>query len=194
MLIFSKAKSKLEDSRTIFKKLQASKDIQTFRALFNSFLQSSRAITYALQKDGKHIPEFQQWYKTKQTEMRNDDLLRFMHTARKEDFHEGKHRLSFSMHLHYLDTSNVGPPPSPDARLGISNEGVFWIMNKGTPREERIPIKDRGQATYFISIENPPTSHLGQKLENNNPIEICKLTLAYFSNLIIEAEEMFSTR
>ena len=192
--MFNRAKSKLEDSRTIYSNLQTCEDIPAFRALFNSFLQSSRSITNALQKEGKQLPEFTNWYLMKQDEMRNDELLRFMHIARTEDFHEGKHRLRFSTHIQYLDTSSVGPPPSPTARLGISNEGLFWIMNKGTPREERIPIKDRGEVSYYISIDNPPTSHLGHKLENNNPLVICQLTLAYFSNLIIEAEEKFSAQ
>lgn len=191
--MFSRAKSKLEDSRTIFKKLQATEDLQTFRALFNSFLQSSRAVTLALQKDGKHIHGFTEWYKIKQDEMHDDELLSFMNIARTEDFHEGKHRLNFSTYIQRLDTSNMGNPPSPKAHWTINNEGLFWINNKGKPQEERIPIKQGGIWMQHVSITNPPTFHLGQKLEKNAPIELCQLTLTYFENLVFEVDQKFST-
>lgn len=187
--MFTSAKTKLEDSRVIFRQLRASSDAPSFRSLFNSFLNASRAITYALQKDGKHIAGFKDWYKVKQAQMRNDELLRFIHDARTEDFHEGKHRLSFETHIHHL---MAGPPPSPNARMVIGSEGPFWIVNEGTPQEQRVPI-NQGTYTIQVSIANAPTVHLGKRLAKNDPMTICQLALDYFSELVHEAKTKFAS-
>jgi hypothetical protein len=189
--MFSNAKNKLEDSRVILQQLELASDAPAFRSLFNSFLSASRAITYALQKNGEHIPGFKEWYATKQSEMKDDELLRFIHEARTDDFHEGKHRLNFSTTVHHFSTSMAGEPPSPDAKMAIGGEGVFWIVNEGTSREQRIPIKQGGDFATEASIGNPPTAHLGQPLTRNDPVAICQLALDYFSGLVHEAITTF---
>lgn len=106
---FGNTKSKLEDSRNILDQLKLAKNATNFKALFNSFLSSSRAITYALQKEGKKINGFEEWYKEKQDEMRKDKLLRFIHEARTIDFHEGNNVLEVSsFNINHFSTSNIG--------------------------------------------------------------------------------------
>jgi len=65
------ATAKLEDTRTLLDQLNQAGDAILFKALFNSFLNSARAITYALQKDFHDAPEFKDWYTIKQGEMTN---------------------------------------------------------------------------------------------------------------------------
>jgi hypothetical protein len=105
--MFTGAASKLEDARTILDELRRTRDTLAFRALFNSFLSSARAITDALQKDGAALPSFADWYVGKQAEMRADELLRFIHEARIQDFHKGKHRLAFNTHMKHFSTQDV---------------------------------------------------------------------------------------
>lgn len=186
--MFRNADTKLEDSRVILDQLKAAGDAPTFRSLFSSFLSSSRAITYALQKGGGHITGFDEWYKVKQQEMKDDELLRFIHEARTEDFHEGKHRLQFATHIQQLSTSMVEPPPSYDAEITIGPEGPFWIVNKGTTQERRVPIKQGTDYVVQVSIHNAPVTHRGKKLTKNDPITICQLALDYLSELIHEAK------
>ncbi len=170
------------------------KDAITFKVYFNSCLNACRAITNALQKEGKHIPGFEEWYKQKQEEMKNDELLRFIHKARTEDFHEGKHRLVFvRSFIHSFSSEDAGTPPSPDATLIIGTEGMFWIVNRGTPYERRIPIR-KGKYTIEVAIDNPPQVHLGKKLKKNDPVTICKLALNYFTDLVAEAKSKFGTK
>jgi hypothetical protein len=190
--VFYSARSKLEDSRTIFEQLKQAMDAMAFKALFNSFLNSSRAITYALQKEGKKLKGFNSWYEKKQEEMKNDQLLRFIHEARTEDFHEGKHRLNFATHIEHFSTALAGQPPTPNAAIGIGGEGPFWIVEPGTARERRIPIRQGGKYTVNVSIQDPPSQHKGTILFDNSPINICWLALNYFSELIEEAIEKFS--
>lgn len=185
--MFNAAKSKLEDTRTIFEQLRNASDPPTFKALFNSFLGSARAITAALQKEGSKKPGFNEWYGEKQKEMKNDELLRFIHEARTEDFHEGKHRLVFATYMEHFSTAAVGKPPAPNAKIGIGADGPFWIIHEGTPKERRIPIKQGGNFSIRISIANPPTTHLGGVLKKNDPLSICQVALDYYGNLVYEA-------
>ena len=190
-MVFGNTNSKLEDSRNILNILKSTKDAMNFKSLFNSFLSSSRAITYALQKEGKKINGFEEWYKEKQDEMRKDELLRFIHEARTIDFHEGKNVLGTSVYINHFLNSNVGPKPTPDATIGIHKDGIYWTINKGTPRERRIPINKGGKFLTNISIKNPPSQHKGKSLEKKDPIAICELCVKYMEELVFEAIEKF---
>ena len=191
--MFSKTKSKLEDTRNILDQLIRASDASSFRALFNSFLNSARAITYALQKEGKNISGFNDWYLLKQEEMINDELLRFIQLARKQDFHEGEHRLDFSTAITEFSTNQAGSPPSTNAAIVIGADGPFWLVDEGTPRERRIPIKQGGTWATRVGIKNAPTKHRGKTLERNDPITICHVVLVYFSELVYEAMQSFSS-
>jgi len=191
--MFQRALSKIEDCHIILDKLIQADDALSFRALFNSFLTSARAVTFALQKEGKHISGFNDWYALKQQEMRDDELLRFVHEARNEDFHEGKHRLTFSTYIDHFSVKQAGSPPSPNAKLVAGAEGLFWIVDEGTPRERRIPIKRGGRFVIMASIAKAPTMHRGKPLQANDPVTICKITLDYLSELVHEAISRFGT-
>lgn len=146
-----------------------------------------------MQKDGKNVPGFSEWYEAKQEEMRNDELLRFIHEARTEDFHEGKHRLNFSTFINHFTTNQTGTPPSPNASIGIGLDCIFWNVDVGTPHERRIPIKQGGSYYSSVSIVNPPTKHRGKDFLINNPVTICQLALDYLSELVYEADIKFGS-
>jgi hypothetical protein len=172
--------------------LEGVTDFPAFRSLFNSFLSAARAITYALQKDAKKLRGFTEWYAEKQAQMTADDLLRFIHDARIEDFHKGRHALDSFTYIHHFSPEEAGPSPAPGALPVIGAEGAFWIVDEGTPRERRIPIK-AGSFVTMIRIANPPRMHMGRVLERADPLSICRLALAYLENLVHEAESRFAT-
>lgn len=191
--MFTGALSKLEDCRFILDQLKAATNAPSFRSRFNSFLSASRAITYALQKDGAHIQGFKNWYERKRLEMENDDLLRFLHSARTEDFHEGKHSLTFETYVDRFSGGRAGRPPSPDAKMAFGAEGVFWVVDEGTPQQRRIPIKQGGDWVTLISVANPPRGHRGKELASTHPLTICELAVRYFSELVHEAKTKFAS-
>ena len=94
-LNFIKTKIKLEDARISLKSLCDANNPVEFRTAFGNFINNVRAITYAMQKEGSKYELFKQWYKQKQSEMGKDELLRFVHDARIDDFHKGESVLTF---------------------------------------------------------------------------------------------------
>lgn len=191
--MFNAAKSKLEDARTILGELDQVGDAISFKAWFNSFLGSARAVTNVLQKEGNKVPKFSSWYEVKQEEMKKDQVMRFVHKARIDDFHRGRHRLKFSTHLRHMSGDEAGPPPSPDAKLVLRENGVFWIVGVGTATERRIPVKKGARYITNISIAGAPTEHLGAKLVRNDPLRVCHLALVYLEKLVREAESTFGS-
>lgn len=190
--MFDSAKTKLEECHVILEQLRAATDAPSFRAFFNSFFSTSRAVTNSLQKDGRHVVGFNDWYGAKQEEMRNDELLHFIHKARIKDFHKGKDELVFATHIRYFSTAEAGPPPADNARMVAGGEGMFWLVDEGTPHERRIPIDKGGAYSVHVAVQNAPTVHRGKKLQRNNALTICDLALNYLSELVHEARAKFS--
>lgn len=188
--MFAAAQHKLEDARTILQQLERAADPPVFRSLFNSFVSAARATTNALQKDGKNLQGFAQWYAEKQDEMKADELLRFIHKARTEDFHQGKHRLTFDTYIAHLSGKEAGPPPAPGAALVIGADGPYWLIDKGTPGERRVPVSG-GSFAIRIAIANPPKTHLGANLQRTDPLSISRLALEYLQKLVHEARSRF---
>lgn len=186
--MFERAQQKLEEAIVHLDGLADAKDTQAFRSHFNAFVNAARAISNVLQKEGRHSSNFNAWYQEKQQEMRGDELLRFIHDARIEDFHQGKHRLQFpSAYIEHFSTNQAGPPPSPNASIIIGTEGPYWLVDAGTARERRIPVRQGGKWIVQVAIDSPPSSHLGQRLEKVDPITLCQLVVRYFETLLYEA-------
>jgi len=187
--MFNNASNKLEDARVLLDKLIQASDFVEFKSLFNSFLSSSRAVTYALQKQGKAIKGFSKWYSLKQEEMKNDELLKFMHNSRIEDFHKGVHKFACSTYIKHLSTNELNKPGN--ASMIIGSEGAYWVVDEGTSKERKIPIKG-AEYTISVSIQSAPKKHLGRVLAKNDPITLCKLTLEYLETLVYGAKTKFS--
>jgi hypothetical protein len=183
--MFNNASNKLEDTRVLFDKLTQASDFVEFKSLFNSFLSSSRAVTYALQKQGKAIKGFREWYSLKQEEMKNDELLKFMHNSRIEDFHKGVHKFACSTYIKHLSTNELDKPGN--ASMIIGSEGAYWVVNEGTSKERKIPVKG-AEYTISVSMRNAPTKHLNKELATNDPLTLCKLTIEYLEVLVYEAK------
>ena len=187
--MFERASTKLEDGRALLSSLTTAQDAHKFRAFFNGLVNTLRGVTNALQSEGKRIEGFQEWYATKQDEMRSDQLLRFIHDARLEDFHTGKHRLRFpEARIESFTMGAAGPPPTADATVAIGPAGPVWVIDKGTPTEKRFPVTAGGSWSVDVRLDNAPHTHLGETMARNDPVAICEDALTYLENLVYEAK------
>lgn len=188
-------KTKLEDARTTLSLLKSAKNSMEFRAAFSAFINNSRAITYAMQADGSKDTAFMQWYEHRRVEMQKDELVRFVHDSRIEDFHKGIHQLDFVSEAKFanLDPSLV-MSRSPHLFSGngtweitLTGEGLFTTVNSGTPQEQRAILDQSLLESTKVSVQNPPKSHMGQPLNSDCPTYLCELVMTYFEDLVFHA-------
>jgi hypothetical protein len=189
--VFKRAVNKLEDARVALERMQRSQHEQHFKEAFSSFVTSARSITWALQKDGKGIDRFEEWYNAKQEEMKQDDMLRFMHDVRTADTHKGEHPLHFAQQLVGGFLAGPSEAPVPGAEMVFYN-GFYWVVDKDTPRERRLPLPVGGGALQMlVRFEYAPPLHRNKPLIQNDPVTVCQLTLTYMEELVYEARATF---
>lgn len=188
MADFSRAIRKLEEARTCLNSMSHVQDAIAARTAYCAFINSCRTVTNALQKDGASIEGFTKWYEEKQDDMREDKLLRYFHEARINDFHKGEELLGYTT---FLSSFGVSPPPVKGAQLIMGGEGPFWIVNQGSPDEQRIPARIQGDGTSRIYVKNPPREHKGKVISTDSPADLCNYAFRYVAELIHEARKLF---
>lgn len=192
--MFERSMAKIGEVEQFIEQMGNAVDTQLFRSQFNACLSALRSITFALQSEDKHVSGFEDWYGVKQSEMRGDELLRFIHDSRNADVHQGRHSLKFTgAEIGMFETDKAGPPPADNSVMVIGIEGPYWIVDHGTPNERRVPIRQGGNWTIHVAIENPPKTHLGHALTQTNPITLCRTALEYFHQLVIDARVEFQS-
>ena len=195
-IMLPKTLFKLNDAKIILDELKKSENPYSYKALFFSFISHARAITYAIQAEAKYVDGFEEWYLAKQDEIRKDELLRFVHDARIDDFHRGNYNLlNFSSTVVKPYTEeDTGPPPAPEAIIGLTSMGLVWILGQGTGTELRIPIDIGPKLKTNVVVWNPPKSHLGNDVDASCPIRLCEMVINYFSDFVREAQELFGQK
>jgi hypothetical protein len=196
---------KLQDARTAIAAMNTAGDFPSFRRAFNQCLAALRSVGYkldgetkrALRKSGRKadVPNYQNWWKTKETQLRTDPLMLWTVTVRDGDTHlrdEGvfNHRLE----TRFTGTDDFEPGP-PGADLVINADGAVWVVGMGTVREHRTPAKFRPGApatmNHEVGVANAPTEHLGKTLTQNDPLTLCQLALEYWEGLVEEAGKLW---
>jgi hypothetical protein len=191
--MFEKSTQKLEEARVHFDHLRSASTAQAFRSHFNATVNATRSVWDVLKAEGKHTPEFKEWREAKWAVIASDDLLGRLDRARVGDFHRGQEQVSFGTHIDFLSSESIGPPPVPGAALVIGAEGPAWLVNQGTPRERRVPIRPSAATRFTVGagLVDPPKHHLGESLPQTDPVTFCQLAIAYFEELLYEAKAKF---
>ncbi len=187
--------TKLEDARTMHAELMLASDPVKFRSAFGAFINNCRAVTYAMQAEGSKDEAFKLWYRDQQEVMRCDELIRFVHDARIEDFHKGLHQLEF---LSLASARAIDPGTVMSLNSGafqgnkdgwsfsLGGDGLFITKDEGTPKEHRVMLSQAMIKTK-ISIRNPPKAHKGHSMKLDDPLVLCNLVLEFFETLVFEA-------
>ncbi len=184
---------KLEDARVEIERLDAAQDGRSYREAFAAFVNHSRAVTNAMQKELRHKADgFDDWYGTKEVEMRADPLLKYFHNLRVEDFHREGNRLQFSTSFDFGAGRRLGPVPAPEAMLMSHDDGFYWVIDQGTPKERRIPLKAPQLFQTQAYLVDAPTTHKDKPVGTRSPRSLCKLVLEYMESLVFEAKKRFA--
>ncbi len=190
-IAIEKAERRLQRARECLDQLKSPKNLQEFLLVWTDFLLALNGVYTCLEQGAKSSPQSRQWFGQKKRFRKEDPLLQYLHQARNAD----EHGLS-PVSKNKLPTAIITPGTgNPEAVSNIKSDELSVtfeydpskghlprILLKG-PSILLVPVKDdRYGSTY-----DPPTKHLGQKIDNNAPLPVALMGFEYVSNLIVEA-------
>lgn len=169
-------------------------DFETFTDLWYTFLTATKNIYTAI-KNGSKSAQDRQWFGAKDAERRNDELLQYLFQARDDDEHGldmgaehvrgsigiGARREGFAtgVRINFLRIDGRG---NAFANLE-SIDGLPIAIEQRPPHIALRPVTGRGPVVYA-----PPTKHKGHEIDGRYPEPVARLALAYFEELVGEAE------
>lgn len=181
-----KAKKNLHECEYHLNRMIDSQNTEELEINFAAFVNSSRNVTFVLQKEFNSEAAFDNWYKSKQEEMRSDELCKFFSTLRNKIIKEGINKIEGNTKISRFDSSNDMIDRPKNSSLVITGKGIFYLINKGTSKEDLIPAETTARAVTTIFIKDAPHNHLGKIIQNNNIIELSKIYYSYLKNIVEE--------
>ncbi|MBS0606935.1 MAG: hypothetical protein JSR57_08295 [Verrucomicrobia bacterium] len=168
-----RAKMNLHQCQFHLNTMKKANNAEEFEIGYAAFVMSSRTVTFVLQKEFKHRDHFNDWYIKKQNEMNDDKLFKFFIEQRNFIEKEGINALEFIMNINELQLSSGVNENSEISSIEILPKGTFYLVNKGTPREDLIPAALNGKITVgiFLRINGQPLNVLEVCTEHYNKLK-----------------------
>lgn len=189
-----KARSRLRNIDKAIRELDAGGTFEAFTDAWFSFLTAYKSIYTALEQGAKVSPQSRQWFGSKSSERRADELLQYLYQARNDEEHglenatkavPGRATLEIVVpDSLQIDLSNVVFDGNT-ARL--PNGDMAKVIENIPPHVILIPVQDRGRNEY-----RPPTAHLGKSIQDASPLGVARLAQSYMVRMAYEAEQLIA--
>lgn len=203
-----KAKRRYRVASSSFAAMQISDNHRELADHWYIFLHAAKGIYTTLEQGAKATPQARQWFGEMTKVRKNDPLLRYVSEARNDDEHGIEENTELRKSALKIGVATPGSSRAMIDQFGNTfiNCGTAYYIEGGNPNQENLPVvqsldgkpvysifqperiilkpvHDRGRNQY-----NPPTTHMGKKLETGGPVEVAELTLNYLEKLIAQAE------
>lgn len=180
----SETEKKLRESQYFYNQmLENYAEPEKFEFNLQAFLSAARSVTFVMQKEYSKKPNFEEWYELKRKEMQADEMLRFFHKARTVSIHEKPVSLGTMAHIRRIYIHSV--PQGWGFAITAKGEPV-WI----TPKGERVHASEFDkEVTRVYLFNNPPKTFLGVDLKDFSVVHLCRLHLAYLTDLAKQVHE-----
>jgi len=175
---------KLQEARYFLKRmLETYSSPFEFECNLQAFISSARSVTLVMQTEYSKKPNFNEWYDEKQKEMKADEMINFFNKARVTTIHKKPLDIGTFAYIKDIYLNSVPRGWS----FAISGKGEpTWI----TPKGERVHASEfDNQVERVYLFDNSPKSFLGVKLKDFSVVTLCRLYLAYLSDLVKEVTE-----
>jgi len=174
--------------------MKSSKSAEELEINFSAFLNSTRNVTFALQKEFAGNKKFTKWYKKKMKEMTKEPLLLFFVKLRNRTVKEGITGLKgISLTIKSLDTSkDLINKPEGSANLIITRKGPYWNVFPNSPKADLLPADTTGEIYSVVALEGIPKTFLGKELEPNIS-KVCDTYYLYLKQLVEECTEIVNS-
>lgn len=184
---FAHAKAKLEEAQLLQSALRDLDKIPNFpvyRAMFFGFLGATYALKESLCKTCRALGvDATEWYEIQFGILKSDPVLGAFYKLNNRNKHESG-PLPLRSYLSSLASTSVGAPPS-GARLRISHEGVFVILEEGTPRERVVAVAGHIPADWRVMLEMSEDGVVGQATELSEHV------IGFYQQFVFDARRKF---
>lgn len=202
-----KSKKNLHQTEYHLNKMKQSKHFEELEINFCAFVMSARTVTFVLQKEFTNHLEFgerfRNWYGvkdkvlpgTKMDLMSKDSLCKYFKNIRNNVEKEGINNLKAISSTIRSYSTEEDKTNYPDGFSGIimGSKGIYYIVYKGTKKEDLLPAINSGWVTTEVILNNPPNLHLNKQINDNSMFNLCELYYNFLINLVEEWNEIMIT-
>jgi hypothetical protein len=171
--------------------MKAASNVEEFEDAWQDFLGSLEKSWIKVERSCQQFRNtFQPWQGKLARQRRKDPLLRYLKHARNADEHTIEEIIE-----HVPGHRTLNPAYGNSWYIEhleiwggdvVSYSGDKPMIVQDFP--DRVELRRfKGSGTWY----NPPTQHLGQPLEQRDPISFAELGLRFYANFIEQAEEKF---
>jgi len=156
-------------------------DPESFRLNLNNCIQTLRTITWILQKSKSDIPGFNEWYKKWQSQMRSDQILKWLNDSRNRIVKEGD-LILFSKAKIAIVTSWFEPP---------SIEIEIPPFTKTSDFVRVISKKISMKPSYLDAILRVERKWVDSELPKKELLEALAHTFRFLTEILLDAHKLF---
>jgi hypothetical protein len=175
---------KLESAKYFLEQMIANIEIpKIFAFNLSAFLSEARSVTLVMQSEFRSYSGFAKWYKTKQEEMRKDDVLKIFNDLRVTTVHRRPVLPPWKLRFGIIEPIEVSDSPVEvhftikEGKNGkLSVENVFKKEKDKPPSETEVTLR---HSWYF------------EERPNDDPLQLCVGYLTKLENLVEECERLF---
>ena len=147
-----KAKKNLHQCIFHLNNMKIARNAEEFEIGYSAFVMSARTVTFVLQKEFSKHKEFMSWYEKKREDMGNNPTAKFFLDQRNLIEKEGINALEFSLDINDMNFTGNETYIPQNSEVEIQPNGTFYLVDKGTAKEDLIPATLNGSITIKIFI------------------------------------------
>ncbi len=193
---FAAAKEKLEIAKSKLAAMKAARNLDQLAHLWIEFLTEQHRVYLRLRKATEKGPG-KGWFDRILHDQRNDDLLKYVLHARDAAEHGieavtqkrgGGFAVRAKEGLKSIHIKHMAINPRPGVALEMDSETAAQVdVIFHSNSVHLVAVTDRG------TVYQPPKEHLGDHINNLNPISVAELAIAYLERKCAEAETNFGS-
>lgn len=192
------ARARLEKCNEAISKMESSASFEQFEAAWSDFLLAAAGVYSKLEQGAKGVGSSEGWFGRKKNVRKNDELLRYIHHARNADEHgldQTTEKRDGSTTLASNDgaiTANVEKDAHGNNVIRIASVTQWGPKAPEVITVPAHPVLVAARDSKHGDVFQPPTEHLGAKLQDASPLNVARTTVAYLTTLISEAAQLAS--
>lgn len=165
-------------------------DPDQFRMHLNNLIQATRNVTWILQSNKAKFEDYENWYASWQTKMRDDSTLKWLNEARIEVVKRGDLEAHSVLHVSLVESWLSNPIFEIEINPSLNSKELIEGFAKSVPKDmplnvgllrverrwvdSKLPeVELLGAISHVLEVISELISDAHSHLKNKNPTEVC---------------------